>query len=107
MIRTGAAGGLSKVTIAVVVSALLGVACDEEGKTAPATCADPPLPIYDISAGAPAEPGDQVNPCVTPVGDAYSPPTDVGGSTGLPPSGSGGEAGDGAGGASNAGAGGA
>ena len=23
-------------------------ACDEDGKTAPATCLDPPLPIYDI-----------------------------------------------------------
>lgn len=72
---------------------LLGVAaCDEDGKTAPERCADPPLPIYDIQhAGAPADDNARFNddagggdssgatpPCVTEVGHGISKPVVVG-----------------------------
>jgi hypothetical protein len=85
---------------------IFAIACDEDGKTAPETCATPPLEIYDIqdppsSSGA----GSEENPCVTPVGHAVSPTgggTDAGaGST------NGGRAGRGGNSASDAGAGGA
>ncbi len=59
----------------------VAVACDDDGKSAPPACSDPPLELFDVAAGAPASPGDQVNPCVTPVGDAYSPPPQFGGSS--------------------------
>lgn len=96
MSRTGIAS-LAKVA---ALLALVAVACDEDGKTAPDTCADPPLEIYDLAEEDPAEPGDQANPCVTPVGDAFSPPAELEGSTGgAPPStpsdgGAGGDASD-------------
>lgn len=44
-------------------------ACEEDGKTAPATCADPPLAIYDIQTGGVR---DDQNPCTTDVGHAIS-----------------------------------
>jgi hypothetical protein len=44
-------------------------ACDEDGKTAPERCADPPLPIFDIqAAGVPAD----EYPCSTPIGHAVN-----------------------------------
>ena len=48
-------------------------ACDEDGKTAPERCLDPPLPApFDIQhAGAPADDNEQY-PCVTPIGHAVS-----------------------------------
>jgi hypothetical protein len=46
-------------------------ACEEDGKTAPATCAEPPLAIYDIQTGG-ARDGDDKNPCTTDVGHAIS-----------------------------------
>jgi hypothetical protein len=73
-----------------VLGALLlasGVAaCDEDGKTAPARCADPPLPIFDIqNAGAPADDNARYNdddalPCVTEVGHGVGKPIEVAGS---------------------------
>ena len=77
-------------------------ACDEDGKSAPAACLDPALPIYDIQdAGAPTV----NNPCVTPIGHSVSfigePTTSTGGTT------SGGSGGKASGGKSNAAAGGA
>ena len=45
-------------------------ACEEDGKTAPATCADPPLAIYDIQAGGAR--GDDKNPCTTDIGHGIS-----------------------------------
>jgi hypothetical protein len=60
-------------------------ACDEDGKTAPARCADPPLPIFDIQhAGAPADDNARYNdadalPCVTEVGHGISRGTGMGG----------------------------
>ena len=54
-------------------------ACDEDGKTAPEKCLEPPLgPPYDIQAAHPitgTETGgapDTTNPCVTKVGHAIS-----------------------------------
>jgi hypothetical protein len=44
-------------------------ACEEDGKTAPATCADPPLAIYDIQTGGAR---DDQNPCTTDIGHAVS-----------------------------------
>jgi hypothetical protein len=47
-------------------------ACDEDGKTAPERCADPPLLIFDIqAAGVPADDNAQY-PCSTPIGHAVS-----------------------------------
>jgi hypothetical protein len=55
-------------------------ACEEDGKTAPERCADPPLPIFDIQAGAPAD----TNPCVTAVGHSISMgPSTSGGTTAI------------------------
>ena len=85
--------------VSVLGSALLlvvAVACDEDGKTAPERCADPPLPIYDIQhAGAPSDDNARFNddagggdssgatpPCVTEVGHGISKPVVVGGSAG-------------------------
>lgn len=48
-------------------------ACEEDSKTAPARCADPVLPIYDIAAaGQPSEAELNANPCVTKVGHSIS-----------------------------------
>jgi hypothetical protein len=44
-------------------------ACEEDGKTAPATCLDPPLAIYDIQTGGVRE---DENPCTTDVGHGIS-----------------------------------
>jgi hypothetical protein len=44
-------------------------ACEEEGKTAPATCLEPPLAIYDIQTGGARE---DDNPCTTDVGHGVS-----------------------------------
>ena len=105
--------------LAVLSASLLALgaaACDEDGKTTPARCADPPLPLYDIQhAGAPADDNARYNdadelPCVTEVGHAISKPVEVaggssggnasGGSTGLGGKASGGSPDDaGAGGA--------
>src|SRR5689334_14678064 len=46
-------------------------ACEEDGKTAPATCAEPPLAIYDIQPGG-GRGDDDGNPCTTDVGHAIS-----------------------------------
>jgi hypothetical protein len=54
-------------------------ACEEEGKTAPATCLDPPLAIYDIQTGGARE---DENPCTTDVGHAISPSPTAGTGTG-------------------------
>jgi hypothetical protein len=43
-------------------------ACEEDGKTAPERCIDPPP--FDIQAGAPAD--NVTNPCATPVGHSVS-----------------------------------
>jgi hypothetical protein len=64
-------------TTALALGALLialgGVACEEDGKTAPARCSDPPLPEpFDIlHAGAPADDNADL-PCSTPIGHAVS-----------------------------------
>lgn len=75
-------------------------ACEEDGKTAPATCLEPPLAIYDIQAGgAPAD--DDKNPCTTDIGHAISSigsstaGTASGGTTATAGSSSGGRAGSG------------
>lgn len=76
--------------LAVLSASLLALgaaACDEDGKTTPARCADPPLPLYDIQhAGAPGDDNARYNdadqpPCVTEVGHAISKPTEVAGSS--------------------------
>jgi len=83
-------------------------ACEEDSKTAPERCADPPLQIYDIQAGAPAE----TNPCITPIGHSVNSIAPAGG-TSTPTAGTGGKGGSGSGGKggstamANAGAGGA
>lgn len=96
--------------LTAIIGALLLVAlatgCEDDGKTAPARCADPALPRFDIhTAGAPADDNAYLNddedaqgnplPCVTEVGHAISGNTE--------PVGSGGSS---AAGASDAGAGG-
>ncbi|HEX2873315.1 MAG TPA: hypothetical protein VHP33_18785 [Polyangiaceae bacterium] len=55
---------------ALLVGSLTALsACEEEGKTAPATCLDPPLAIYDIQTGGARE---DENPCTTDVGHGIS-----------------------------------
>jgi hypothetical protein len=76
-VRAKGALGALLLTLAAGASA-----CDDDGKTAPATCLDPALPLYDIQgAGAPSVD----NPCVTPVGHAISfigePTTSTGGTS--------------------------
>jgi hypothetical protein len=76
-------------------------ACDEDGKTAPERCADPPLPIFDIqAAGAPADDNAQY-PCSTPIGHAVN----FDGSMATAGAGSGGMSGGEGGGMATAGAG--
>jgi hypothetical protein len=54
--------------LTIGVALTTGVACDEDGRTAPERCSDP-LPLFDpATAGVPAD----HHPCVTPVGDAVS-----------------------------------
>jgi hypothetical protein len=69
MTRLGNVSGMAKATLcALLLAATLG-ACGEDGKTAPDTCAEPPLPLFDIQqAGAPSVD----NPCVTKPGHAIS-----------------------------------
>jgi uncharacterized membrane protein YgcG len=67
---------LGPVTVAlgafVLMTAAMG--CDEDGKTAPERCAQPPLEIFDIQKAAPPAEGGEaaLNPCVTPIGHAIS-----------------------------------
>jgi hypothetical protein len=91
----------AKVAIVPLSVALVTTACDEDGKSLPAACADP-LPLDDLgSAGTP----DVTNPCVTPIGDAVSYVDDGTSTAGGAPSGGGAPNGVGQGGA-DAGAGG-
>ena len=60
--------GRATLAVGLLLLAAAATACEEDSKTAPATCADPALPIYDIQGGA----EDVNNPCVTPVGHAVS-----------------------------------
>jgi hypothetical protein len=84
----------AKAAVVVSLAAPAVAACDEDGKSLPAACADP-LPLDDIAnAGAP----EVSNPCVTPIGDAVS---------SIEPGGSNTTAGASSGGAPNAGQGGA
>jgi hypothetical protein len=64
---------LAKAVGVLLLVALPGVVgCDEDGKTAPDRCADPPLQIFEIqAAGAPADDNAQY-PCVTEVGHSVS-----------------------------------
>jgi hypothetical protein len=92
--RTKAAFALLLLAFASSVSA-----CDEDGKTAPARCLDPTLPIFDIqAAGAPADDNARY-PCVTEVGHATSPTTtpttDTAGSAGKAATSSAGKGGSG------------
>jgi hypothetical protein len=70
--------GRAKAAVGASLLILAAVACDEDGKTAPDICSDPPLEIFDIqdppSSGGEGGAGE-VNPCVTPVGHAISPPS--------------------------------
>lgn len=64
--------------------AVMAAACDEDGKTAPERCADPPLPLFDIQKTPPPEDdnrrfndvaagdGPALRPCITEVGHAVS-----------------------------------
>jgi hypothetical protein len=67
--------GRAKAVLGASLLLLAAAACDEDGKTAPDTCADPALQIFDIqdppSAGG--EGSEAANPCVTPIGHAVSP----------------------------------
>jgi hypothetical protein len=64
-----AKAALGALLLGLVTGAL---ACEEDGKTAPARCADPALPIFDIqAAGVPSDDNAQY-PCVTPVGHAIN-----------------------------------
>jgi hypothetical protein len=68
MSRLRSVPGLVKTALAAALLVTVAAACDEDGKSLPATCADP-LPLDDIAnAGVPAV----TNPCVTPIGDAVS-----------------------------------
>lgn len=61
--------GVALASLCALLSTLALGACGEDGKTAPARCADPPLPLFDIqSAGAP----EVDNPCVTQRGYAIT-----------------------------------
>jgi hypothetical protein len=91
----------ARAALGALLLALGAAACDEDGKTAPARCADPPLPIFDIqAAGAPADDNARFNdedelPCVTEVGHAISGPAVVAGTGGSTTTGSGGVPGSG------------
>jgi len=68
MSRLRSVSGLVKTALAVLALVTMAAACEEDGKSLPATCAEP-LPLDDIAnAGVPAV----TNPCVTPIGDAVS-----------------------------------
>lgn len=100
---------LGRFAAALALCALTGVAaCDDDGRTAPARCLDPALPLFDPAhAGAPADDNEQY-PCVTPVGHAVSyvgdPPSSTAGTSSVSPgaggagAGSGGAGGEGGGG---------
>ncbi len=68
MSRLRCTPGLVKTALAAALLVTVAAACDEDGKSLPATC-DDPLPLDDIAnAGVPAV----SNPCVTPIGHAVS-----------------------------------
>ena len=69
MSRLRSIPGWAKAALSALALVASAGACEEDTKTAPATCADPPLTIYDIQAGAPPT---TTNPCVTPPGHSVS-----------------------------------
>jgi hypothetical protein len=68
----------TKAGLVVALVSAFGAGCDEDGKTAPDECGTS-LEIYDIQQNPPANPDDSPNPCITPVGDAFGPPAQTGG----------------------------
>lgn len=102
---------LGRFAAALALCGLTGVAaCSDDGKTAPARCLDPALPLFDPAhAGAPSDDNaryvgtvdnDDDPPCITLVGHAVSyvgePPSNTAGTSGVTP-GAGGAGGGGAG----------
>jgi len=67
-LRTLSGWAKAVVCLALPLASMYG--CDDDGKTVPERCADPPLPIYDIQN--PGEQNAAGNPCVTHVGYAIS-----------------------------------
>lgn len=114
MRRARIIAGRAATALGALVLFFAAAACDEEGQTAPARCADPPLPIFDIqAAGAPADDNAYLNddedaqgkplPCITEVGHAIS---SYGGTSAVGTGGGSQGAASGTAGASDAGAGG-
>jgi hypothetical protein len=76
--------GRAKGAIGASLLIFVALGCDEEGKTAPETCASPPLEIYDIQDPPSGEGGAGAgvdNPCLTKVGHAVSPSSEIAGSS--------------------------
>ncbi|HYQ16858.1 MAG TPA: hypothetical protein VEQ58_13905 [Polyangiaceae bacterium] len=80
MSRLRNSSGWAKAVVCLALPLVLMGACDDDGKTVPERCADPPLPIYDIQN--PGEQNAAGNPCVTHVGYAISGVTTSGGTSG-------------------------
>lgn len=61
--------GRAPAALGALLFVIAAAACEEDGKTAPEKCLQPPLAIYDIQSAG--EHGTD-NPCVTPIGHSVS-----------------------------------
>ncbi|MDF3067967.1 MAG: hypothetical protein K0R38_3568 [Polyangiaceae bacterium] len=82
MKRAHRISGHAAAAIGAFVLMATALACDEDGKTVPERCADPPLPLEDIQKTPPPKDdnrrfndggaGSMIPPCITEVGHAVS-----------------------------------
>jgi hypothetical protein len=84
MKRAGKVFGRAAACLGALGLAFAVTACEEDGKTAPERCADPPLPLFDIRTMPPPSDdnrrfndgssgdGSGLPPCITEVGHAVS-----------------------------------